>query len=59
MAGYPDAPSFAAMLKTGKRPDGSAIAVMPFESLAQLSRTDADALHLYLRSVPLRDAGQH
>lgn len=48
---YVDAQAFVAMLKTGKRPDGSAIAVMPFPTLAALNDTDARALHLYLRSL--------
>jgi hypothetical protein len=41
-----------ALFKTGKRADGSAVKVMPFESLRELSDTDTRALHLYLRSWP-------
>ena len=52
MARYPDPESLMRMFKTGLRPDGSRIQVMPFESLRQLSETDARALHLYLRSLP-------
>ena len=48
MARYPNAASFVAMLRTGKRPDGTPIQVMPFESLGQLSDVDAQALYLYL-----------
>jgi mono/diheme cytochrome c family protein len=48
---YADATTFLAMLKTGKRPDGSTIAVMPFPTLGALNDTDARALHLYLRSL--------
>lgn len=40
------------MFKSGKRPDGSMVAVGPFEALSQLSDTDAQALHLYLESLP-------
>ncbi|MFY9510441.1 MAG: cytochrome c [Rubrivivax sp.] len=47
---YADADSMLRMFKTGKRPDGSAVAVMPFESLREMSDTDARALHLYLTS---------
>jgi mono/diheme cytochrome c family protein len=47
---YADAGAFVAMLKTGKRPDGSTVAVMPFETLRELSDTDARAMHLYLMS---------
>lgn len=50
MARYPSAASFVAMLRTGKRPDGVPIQVMPFESLGQLSDVDAQALYLYLNA---------
>ena len=49
--------AFAKMLKTGRRPDGSKIQVMPFESLKELRDTDVRALHLYLRSLPARPQG--
>jgi mono/diheme cytochrome c family protein len=48
---YADAEAFVKMLKSGQAPDGRKIAVMPFESLARFSDTDARALHLYLRSL--------
>lgn len=51
MARYPTAASFVAMLRTGKRPDGTPIQVMPFESLGQLSDVDAQALYLFLNSA--------
>jgi mono/diheme cytochrome c family protein len=52
MVRYPDAASFAAMLKTGKRPDGSAVSpVMPFESLREMSDVDVRALHLHLTTM--------
>jgi mono/diheme cytochrome c family protein len=50
-ARYADAEAFLKMLKSGKRADGSAIKVMPFEALAQLNDVDARALHLYLKSL--------
>jgi len=53
-ARYTDAEAFLKMLKSGQRPDGSKIAVMPFETLAQLSDTDARALYLYLSSLKAR-----
>jgi mono/diheme cytochrome c family protein len=59
MGRYPDAKAFAAMLKSGKRPDGSAIEVMPFQSLAQMSDVDAQALYAFLKTVPPVKAGQH
>ncbi|OWQ93190.1 cytochrome C [Roseateles aquatilis] len=46
---YGDAAAFAAMMRSGKRPDGSGIAVMPFESLRELSDDDIAALHRYIR----------
>jgi cytochrome c553 len=50
---YATPEQFAAMLKTGKRPDGSAVSeVMPFESLRELSDVDVRALYLHLRSMP-------
>ncbi|NUZ05515.1 c-type cytochrome [Piscinibacter koreensis] len=51
MPRYPTADAFAAMLKTGKRPDGSAVSpVMPFASLREMNDVDVRALHLYLSS---------
>jgi mono/diheme cytochrome c family protein len=58
LARYPDAAAFVAMLRNGKRPDGGAIQVMPFESLAKMSDVDAQALYAYLKTVPPRPFGQ-
>ncbi len=56
---YRDVAAFKAMLRSGRRPDGSAVStVMPFEALAQLNDVDAEALYLYLNSLPPRQAGQ-
>jgi mono/diheme cytochrome c family protein len=50
---YPTAEQFMAMLKTGKRPDGTSVSeVMPFASLKELSEIDARAVYLHLRSLP-------
>jgi mono/diheme cytochrome c family protein len=57
MSRYPDAEAFATMLRTGKRPDGAAIAVMPFEALSKLSDTDISALYAFLKTLPPRPAG--
>lgn len=51
MAHYPDVASFSAMLRSGKRPDGTAIAVMPFESLSELDDGEIAAMHAYFRSL--------
>ncbi|MEO8081283.1 MAG: c-type cytochrome [Caldimonas sp.] len=46
---YRDARAFATMLKTGKRPDGTAVSVvMPFVSLREMNELDVEALYLYL-----------
>lgn len=58
LARYKDAQSFVAMLRSGKRPDGTPIQVMPFESLAKMNDVDAQALYAYLKTVPPRPFGQ-
>ena len=45
------------MLRSRKRPDGTAIKVMPFGSLGKLSEVDAQAVFAYLQTVPPRPAG--
>ena len=57
MGRYRDPAAFVAMLRTGKRPDGTPIQVMPFESLAKISDVDAQALHAYLLTVAPRPFG--
>jgi mono/diheme cytochrome c family protein len=57
MGRYPSVTQFVAMLRSGKRPDGTPIKVMPFESLAKLSDVDAQALFEFLKTVPGRAAG--
>ncbi|MES2901608.1 MAG: c-type cytochrome [Pseudomonadota bacterium] len=58
MPRYPTPEAFAAMLRSGKRPDGSLIStVMPFNSLREMTDTDVHALHAYLQTLPARDAG--
>lgn len=51
MARYADADTMLQMFRSGRRPDGSAVRVMPFEALGKLNDTDARALHLYLKSL--------
>lgn len=57
MARYPDAESLLRLFRTGQRPDGSAVKVMPFGSLREMNETDVRALHLYLRGLPPRPQG--
>ena len=59
MPSYPDAQTFVAMLRSGKRPDGSVIKVMPFGSLREMNDTDAQAIYAYLKTVPPKPNGQH
>jgi mono/diheme cytochrome c family protein len=58
LARYKDAGQFVAMLRSGKRPDGTAVTVMPFQSLRELNDVDAHALYAYLKTVPARPFGQ-
>lgn len=51
MTPYPDAQGLLKLFKTGKRPDGTPVKVMPFESLREMSEVDVQALHLYLKSL--------
>lgn len=48
---YANADSFLQMLRSGKSPEGRALAAMPFDTLKHLSEVDARALHLYLKSL--------
>ena len=54
MRHYGEPEAFARMMKSGLRPDGSTIQVMPFDSLREMNETDLRALHLYLRSLPAK-----
>lgn len=59
LARYGDEHQFVAMLRSGRRPDGSAVsAVMPFGSLRALDDQDTAALYRYLRTLPPYPAGQ-
>ncbi|MFN3566055.1 MAG: c-type cytochrome [Burkholderiaceae bacterium] len=59
LARYDTPEKFIAMLRTGKRPDGSDVSrVMPFASLKTIDETDARAMHVYLKSLPPRRLGE-
>ena len=47
------------VISTGKRPDGTAIQVMPFESLSKMDDVDLPALYAFLKTLPPRAAGGH
>jgi mono/diheme cytochrome c family protein len=51
MVRYPDAEAFARLLKSGQRPDGTPVKVMPFGSLREMNDTDVRALFLYLKTL--------
>jgi mono/diheme cytochrome c family protein len=51
MKAYDSADKLKAMFRSGKRSDGSVVAVMPFASLRELNDTDVGALYLYLKSL--------
>lgn len=60
LARYPTAAAFVAMLRSGKRPDGSVVSsVMPFAALKEMNDTDVQALYLHLKALPPRRAGGH
>ena len=57
MSVYDSAEKFKAMFRSGKRPDGSGVAVMPFDTLREINDTDVTALYAYLKQLPPRAAG--
>jgi hypothetical protein len=60
MVRYASAEQFVAMLRTGKRPDGSEVSkVMPFESLKALNDNDAKALYVHLKAMAPVPFGNH
>ncbi len=59
MPRYKDVGVFMAMMKSGKRPDGTAIAIMPFESLAKIEEAELRALHAHLQTLTARPFGKH
>jgi mono/diheme cytochrome c family protein len=59
MAHYTSTEQFRSAMRTGKRPDGSAISdVMPFTSLAYMNDGELDALFAFLKTVEPRPFGQ-
>jgi len=53
MSHYNHAAAFIAMMRSGKRPDGSEISrVMPFDSFGRMNDTDLTAIYLYLAGLP-------
>ncbi len=60
MPRYADAAQFVSMMRSGQRPDGSAVSpVMPFGALKEMSDVDLQALYLYLKRPGPVGAGSH
>jgi mono/diheme cytochrome c family protein len=57
MARYSSVQAFREMMRTGKRADGSPIAVMPFENFKAMNDTELDALFTFLKTLPPRASG--
>ena len=55
---YDTPQKFKTMFRSGKRPNGMSIAVMPFETLAAMNDTDVEALYVYLKTLPPRPLGE-
>lgn len=52
LARYDTPAKFVAMMRSGRRPDGTAVsAVMPFATLGSMNETDLRALHAYLSAL--------
>ena len=59
MHDYRSAEQFAAMMRSGKRPDGSAVStVMPFTALKEMNDTDLHAVYAFLQTLPAKPLGQ-
>jgi mono/diheme cytochrome c family protein len=59
MSHYTSVDQFKSMLRTGKRPDGSAVSeVMPFKALGYMNDPEIDALFAYLKTLEPRPSGQ-
>ncbi len=54
---YDNVQAFMQMMRSGRRPDGSPIGVMPFEAFGHMSDVDLRGLHVYLQTLPPRAAG--
>ncbi|MNL85220.1 hypothetical protein D3C87_2134650 [compost metagenome] len=55
MSRYGQASAFIAMMRSGKRPDGTEVSrVMPFDSFGRMNDTDLTALYLFLAGMPQR-----
>ncbi len=51
MTRYDSAAKFIALMRTGRRPDGAEVRVMPFDSFGRMNDTELGALYLHLRNL--------
>lgn len=58
MTAYDTADKLKAMFRSGKRANGTPIAVMPFDTLRELNDTDVAAVLVYLKTLPPLPAGK-
>jgi len=59
MLRYPTETAFAAMFKSGRRPDGSVISdVMPFGMLKEFTSDDVSAVYAYIKTLPPLKRGE-
>lgn len=58
LARYDTVDKFKAMMRTGRRPDGSAVStVMPFPSLKRINDVELEAMYAFFRTLPPKAAG--
>lgn len=59
MPRYDTAAKFVAMMRTGKRPDGSEVSkAMPFATLRYIDDVDLNAMYAYLMTIPAKKVGE-
>ncbi len=59
MPRYDSPEKFVAMMRTGRRPDGTEVnKAMPFMTLRNMSDTDLNAIYAYLKTLAPRRAGE-
>jgi mono/diheme cytochrome c family protein len=57
MARYTSVDAFRQMMRTGKRPDGTQVGVMPFENFKAMNDAELEALFSFLKTLPPRASG--
>jgi hypothetical protein len=58
MPRYDTLEKFSAMMRSGRRPDGSEVR-MPFDALNAYNDTDLAAIYAYLHTLPAKPTGAH